>query len=99
MFAKSSPEDAAAAKAAIRRLKDGRYHQEPHTKNIGNGLYELRVTGTVSVRILFFFVVDQRIVVVHGFRKKTQKLPKSEKEIALNRMRRFREQESSGSIR
>jgi len=37
-------------------------------------------------RFLSFFFVGKKIVVTNGFRKKAQKLPKKEKDLALKRM-------------
>ena len=41
-------------------------------------------------RFLSFFYVGKKILVTNGFRKKTQKLPKNEKNLALKRMQKLR---------
>ena len=53
--------------------------REPHTKYLGDKILELRaeVEGDIP-RILFFFVVGQKVVLTNGFIKKTQKTPQSE---------------------
>lgn len=58
--------------------------REPHSKAMGDGLFELRIqfSGDISW-IFYFFVVDNRIVLTNGFVKKTTKTPKTE--IALAR--------------
>lgn len=58
----------------------------PHTRHLGDKLYELRIRGKNEVRIFFVAIVDQKtVVLLHAFKKRTQKLPK--KELALARAR------------
>jgi phage-related protein len=52
-------------------------------------LYELRVLHVISIRLLFFRYDPKTVVVVHGFIKKTQKLPIKELKVALRRAREF----------
>ena len=40
-------------------------------------------------RCLSFFYVGKKIVITNGFRKKAQKLPKEEKNLALKRMKNY----------
>ncbi|NOY68236.1 MAG: type II toxin-antitoxin system RelE/ParE family toxin [Deltaproteobacteria bacterium] len=47
-------------------------------------------------RFLSFFFVGKKIVVTNGFRKKAQKLPKKEKNLALNRMKNYDSRVKSG---
>jgi len=59
---------------------------ETYLKHIENtdGLYEIRVQlGSDIFRIFCFFDQGQLVVVAHGFKKKTQKTPKQEIEMAL----------------
>src|SRR6201995_4904085 len=59
---------------------------EPHAKHLEGKLWELRLTGRDGIaRALYVTAVDQRVVVVRAFVKKTQKTPRSEIEIALQR--------------
>ena len=53
--------------------------REPYTKPLGEGIFELRtqVAGNIE-RVLFFFFERGKIVLTHGFVKKTQKTPPSE---------------------
>lgn len=69
----------------ISRLMDGRRHGEPLTKSIGNGLFELRVGGKDVSRVLWFFIDRQKIILVHGFVKKTTEIPSRHVRIALER--------------
>jgi phage-related protein len=60
----------------------------PFTRSMGNGLFEIRAKGKEGIgRAFFCIVVDQRIIILHGFVKKTQKTPKKELAIAQRRMK------------
>lgn len=57
--------------------------REPYSKYIEDGIFELRnKVGSDITRILYFFVIDEKIILTNGYVKKTQKAPKSEIEIA-----------------
>ena len=61
--------------------------REPHTKALGDGLFELRIKGKDSIARLFYcFVIGKKIYILHGFIKKSNKTPKKELEIALKTM-------------
>ena len=60
----------------------------PHSRAMGDGLFELRPRGRSGIgRALYFFLVDQRVVVVHAFIKKTQQTPDKELRLARKRMK------------
>ena len=49
---------------------------EPHTKAMGDGLFEMRLKGAEGIaRVLYCTLVGRRIVVLHSFVKKTDKTP------------------------
>ncbi len=57
--------------------------REPHSKSVGNGLFELRIKFASDIsRIFYFFVVDNKIILTNGFVKKTMRTPKAEIELA-----------------
>ena len=57
--------------------------REPYTRLLGDGIFELRaVQGSNISRALFFFFIEGRIVITHGFIKKTQKTPRAQIELA-----------------
>lgn len=59
----------------------------PHPKAVGEGLFELRLKGVESIaRVLFCATVGKRIVMRHGFIKKSDKTPSREREIAERRL-------------
>ncbi len=57
----------------------------PKLKKITKEIYELRIVGKISVRILCCFFGSD-IYILHAFIKKTQKLPKKELEKTIQRM-------------
>ena len=60
----------------------------PHTQPMGDGLFELRLKGTDGIaRVFYCTLVGKRIVMLHCFVKKTQKTPKRELVLALQRLR------------
>lgn len=61
---------------------------EPHTKALGNGLFELRLKGSEGIaRVFFCTLAGRRIVMLRAFVKKSQRTPRREREIAETRMR------------
>ena len=58
----------------------------PVCRSLGRGLYEIRsdLTGRRIARVIFC-VADGRMVLLHGFIKKTQKTPKADLDLALKR--------------
>lgn len=53
--------------------------REPHSKPLGDGIYEIRAKVASDItRVLYFFVVNKKIILTNGFVKKTQKTPDSE---------------------
>lgn len=61
---------------------------EPHTKAMGDGLFELRLMGAEGIaRVMYCTLSGRRIVMLHGFVKKTQKTPRTELETAIRRMK------------
>ena len=63
--------------------ENGSELQEPYSKHLTDGIFELRAkVGSDISRVLYFFVIGRRIVLTNGFIKKTQKTPKSEIELA-----------------
>lgn len=60
----------------------------PMTRNLGGGLYELRIRGKNEVRIFYIAFYDPvTIIMLHAFKKKTQKIPEKELTIARKRQK------------
>ena len=69
--------------------------REPLARHIEGKIWEIREESHTNIyRILYFFSSGKRIVLLHGFMKKTQKLPGKELEMAMKRLARFIERES-----
>ncbi len=60
----------------------------PYTKPFGDGLFEIRARGEEGIgRALFCTLIDRRIVILHGFIKKTQQTPPKELKTARKRLK------------
>lgn len=65
----------------------------PHSRVLGEGLYEIRVPhGEGPFRIIYCFRPGQRIVLLHGFVKKTQKTPREDMDLARKRKQAVEEE-------
>lgn len=65
--------------------ENGNRLREPASKALSDGIFELRIVqGSNISRVLYFFFIDKKIVLTHGFTKKTSKTPRKEIEKALN---------------
>lgn len=59
----------------------------PHTRAMGNGLFELRVKSKEGIaRVFYCTKIGKRIIMLHVFVKKSQKTPRKELRIAISRM-------------
>jgi phage-related protein len=83
----SDPEDFAVVLAGFAKLRNREYHRPPLSKSVGDDLFELRHVGKLNTRLLYFFTKGRRIILLHGFRKKTRARPLHERQVALRRKR------------
>ncbi|MHB1356952.1 MAG: type II toxin-antitoxin system RelE/ParE family toxin [Anaerolineae bacterium] len=60
----------------------------PHALPIERGLWELRAGAS---RIFYFTYIDRRLIILHGYLKKSQRTPVKEMKTALKRMSEFKE--------
>ena len=59
----------------------------PYTRPFGRGLFEIRAKGQEGIgRAFFCMTAGRRIVILHGFIKKTDKTPRKELNLAIRRM-------------
>ncbi len=64
----------------------------PHTRAMGDGLFELRLKAAEGIaRIFYCTVVDRRIVFLHQFVKKSDKTPRKELELARQRLKEIKD--------
>lgn len=67
--------------------KYGPMLREPESKHLSDGIFELRTTfGGNTGRVLYFFFHEGKVVITHGFVKKSRKTPKEE----IDRAKRYR---------
>jgi phage-related protein len=60
--------------------------REPYVKHLQGKLWEMRMVGRDGIaRAIYVTMSAQRVVIVRVFRKKTQKTPRCEIELALKR--------------
>lgn len=60
----------------------------PHSRALGGGLFELRVSSRGEEgRAMFCYLTGRRVVVVYAFLKKTRKTPVRHVRLARRRMR------------
>ena len=63
----------------------------PHTRPMGEGLFELRLKAAEGIaRVFYCTIVGRRIVMLHQFVKKSEKTPKKEMKIARNRIKEIK---------
>ncbi|MCK5352861.1 type II toxin-antitoxin system RelE/ParE family toxin [bacterium] len=61
----------------------------PLVRSIGNGLWEIRTDLPRRIARVIFCIRKEHIVLLHGFIKKTQSIPKKDIELAKDRMDRL----------
>lgn len=71
----------------------------PLVRHLEGDLWELREESQTNIyRIIYVFAAGRRIVLLHGFQKKTQKTPARELETAHRRYQTFVERERRSGI-
>jgi phage-related protein len=76
-------EHAAALRALDLLVRYGLRLGMPHARHIEGPLWELRAG---PIRLLYFLHLGQAFVILHGYRKQSQKAPRREIETAIRRM-------------
>lgn len=71
-----------------RMVLDGPDLGLPYTRPMGGGLFEIRARGAEGIGRAFFCLVSgKRVIVLHGFIKKTEKTPDKELAVARKRLK------------
>ena len=66
----------------------------PHTRAMKGGLFELRLKGAEGIaRVFYCTQVGERIVMLHGFIKKSQQTPPKELRVAKRRLKEVQSNE------
>ncbi len=64
----------------------------PHSRSMGDGLFELRPRGSSGIgRAFYCFLIGKRVVIVHAFIKKSQQTPDKELKLARKRVRKVKD--------
>jgi hypothetical protein len=79
--------DHATVLRGLAKLRNRQCHREPLSKALGNALFEPRHVGKLNARIIWFFMKQRRIILVHGIRNKGQAIPACDFDRARERMR------------
>jgi len=67
----------------------------PHTRAMGEGLFELRLKAAEGIaRVFYCTMIGKRIVMLHQFIKKTDKTPPKELAIARRRLKEIKDAHS-----
>lgn len=70
----------------------------PHTRAMGDGLFELRLRAAEGIaRVFHCTVIGRKIVILHEFSKKTDKTPPKELTLARRRMKEIKNAHSQTS--
>ena len=76
----------------------GNMAREPLSKELEDGIFELRtIENNNIVRILYFFDKDRIIIATNGFVKKKQKTPRSEIDLAKRRRSDYHRRKEAGT--
>lgn len=69
-------------------MEFGPHLRMPHSRAMGEGLFELRPRGIEGIgRVFYCFMVNHRIIILHAFIKRTQDTPDRELKLARKRMK------------
>ena len=72
----------------LRMMEHGPNLGMPHSRAMGDGLFELRAKSAEGIGRAFYCVlVGRRIIILHEFVKKSDKTPPKELKLARNRMK------------
>ena len=62
----------------------------PHVKKLtGSPFWEIRILGKSNARVVYVVPTKTKVLLLHGFIKKTEKTPLKEIEIAQNRYKKY----------
>jgi phage-related protein len=78
----------------VKKMGDfGKIYDIKKFRNEGDGIYAFKPKPD---RYLSFFTDEKKIIVTNGFKKKTNKMPKNEKELAIRYMKDYLERKTGG---
>lgn len=69
----------------------------PHVKKLtSTSLWEIRILGADNIRIFYVTITGKVFLLLHGFKKKTQKTPNREIAIAEKRLKEYQFRKITG---
>lgn len=68
---------------------DERFRQSPYCKKIVKNIFEIRIKIKDSYRILYGSLFKDTVILLHIFKKKSNKIPKKELELAIKRLKLY----------
>lgn len=74
----------------VDKLETKGFLVEPYGKKINNELFEMRIRSPKQTRIIYFYHLNDLIIAVHSFTKKSQKTPKKELNQATKVMKQIK---------
>ena len=87
-------EDRAKVGALLTELQSGQRMGMPYARYLGKKLWELRVIGKEGhIRVIYFTPTRECIYILHGFIKKTAKMPEKDWLLAMARKRNIEKSE------
>ena len=79
--------------------KEGPFLRRPYADKLSGKLYELRIKfASDSIRILYYFFLNDKIVMVHAFRKKDWEIEPKDIELAERRMNEIIQRHKQGEV-
>lgn len=73
-------------------MEHGPSVRPPHSRAMGEGLFELRPRGRPGIgRAFYCFLLGRRVVVLHAFIKKSQQTPDHELKLARKRQKELQD--------
>lgn len=82
-----------AKKAIGRDIKTAQYTWPigmPLVRNLHKGIWEIRTDLEDTISRVIFTMLNNKIVLLHGFIKKTKKTPKNDLELAIGRTKQLK---------
>src|SRR3546814_8866221 len=68
-------------------------------KTVGQGVREIRIReASGAFRVIYLATLDDRVLVLHAFQKKTQATAKKDIELAAQRLKRWRSEEHTSEL-
>jgi len=69
--------------------EDSRFRQSPYSKKVAKQIFELKIKIKDHYRILYAFISKNAVILLHIFKKKTNKIPKKDLKLAINRLKLY----------